>query len=191
MRSSNGLRLGLVVAALVLVLDQATKWWVAILVLDQPSKWWVINDLRVINEEMTPLRVIPVTPFFNLVVMVWNEGISFGLFDGDSAVNAWILTLVALAIVAALVVWLRRIQGAWLASAIGLVIGGALGNVVDRLRFGAVADFLDFHVAGYHWFTFNVADSGITVGVTMLVLDSLFMRAEKPKSKGGREVTER
>lgn len=171
MRSSNGLRLGLVVAIVVIVFDQATKWWIMAMV-------------------MQPPRIIPVTPFFNLV-MGWNRGISFGLFDGDSAVNVWILPLVALAIVAALVAWLRRVQGVWLASAIGLVIGGALGNVVDRLRFGAVADFLDFHVAGYHWPAFNVADSGITVGVTMLVLDSLFLGGEKPKNKGGAEVKER
>ncbi len=170
MRMSGGLRLGLIVAALVIVFDQATKWWI-------------------VDVVMQPPRIIPVTPFFNLV-MGWNRGISFGLFDGDSAINVWILPLVALAIVAALVVWLRRVQGVWLASAIGLVIGGALGNVVDRLRFGAVADFLDFHVAGYHWPAFNVADSGITVGVTMLVLDSLFMGAEKPKNKGGTEVKE-
>ena len=171
MRTSNGLRLGLGVAILVIVFDQATKWWI-------------------VEAVMQPPTIIPVTPFFNLV-MGWNRGISFGLFDGDSVINVWILPLVALAIVAALVVWLRRVQGAWLASAIGLVIGGALGNVVDRLRFGAVADFLDFHVAGYHWPAFNVADSGITVGVTMLVLDSLFMGAEKPKNKGGTEVKDR
>ncbi len=171
MRSSNGLRLGLVVAIVVIVFDQATKWWIMAMV-------------------MQPPRIIPVTPFFNLVT-VWNRGISFGLFDGDSAVNVWILPLVALAIVVALVAWLRRVQGVWLASAIGLVIGGALGNVVDRLRFGAVADFLDFHVAGHHWPAFNVADSGITVGVTMLVLDSLFLGGEKPKNKGGAEVKER
>lgn len=170
MRNSNGLPLGLVVAALLIVLDQATKWWIMAVV-------------------MQPPRIIPVTPFFNLV-MGWNRGISFGLFDGDSALNVWILPLVALAIVAALVVWLRRVQGAWLASAIGLVIGGAIGNVVDRLRFGAVADFLDFHVAGYHWPAFNAADSGITVGVAMLVLDSLFMGAEKPKNKGGTDAKE-
>ncbi len=170
MRTSGGLRLGLAAAALVILCDQATKWWIVEVVMQPPT-------------------IIPVTPFFNLV-MGWNRGISFGLFDGDSAINVWILPLVALAIVAALVVWLRRVQGAWLASAIGLVIGGALGNVVDRLRFGAVADFLDFHVAGYHWPAFNVADSGITVGVTMLVLDSLFMGAEKPKNKGGTEVKE-
>ena len=170
MRTSGGLRLGLGVAILVIVFDQATKWWI-------------------IEVVMQPPRIIELTPFFNLV-MGWNRGISFGLFDGDSAINVWILPLVALAIVAALVVWLRRVQGAWLASAIGLVIGGALGNVVDRLRFGAVADFLDFHVAGYHWPAFNVADSGITVGVAMLVLDSLFMGAEKPKNKGGTEVKE-
>ncbi len=170
MKSSSGPRLGLVVAILVILFDQATKWWIMAVV-------------------MQPPRIIPVTPFFN-IVMGWNRGISFGLFAGDSAINVWILSLVALAIVAALVVWLCRVQGAWLASAIGLVIGGALGNVVDRLRFGAVADFLDFYVVGYHWPAFNLADSGITVGVAMLVLDSLFMHEEKPKNKGGTEAKE-
>ncbi len=174
MRSSNGLRLGLIVAALVILFDQATKWWIVAVVMQVP-------------------RIIPLTPFFNLV-MGWNRGVSFGLFDGDSAINVWILPLVALAIVVALVVWLRRVQGVWLAFAIGLVIGGALGNVVDRLRFGAVADFLDFHVAGYHWPAFNLADTGITVGVAMLVLDSLFMSAKKPKNtrwrRGERGVNE-
>ncbi len=170
MRTSGGLRLGLIVAALVILFDQATKWWI-------------------VDVVMQPPEIIPLTPFFNLV-MGWNRGVSFGLFDGDSAINVWILPLVALAIVVALVVWLRRVQGVWPAFAIGLVIGGALGNVVDRLRFGAVADFLDFHVAGYHWPAFNLADTGITVGVAMLVLDSLFMSAKKPKNIGGGEVNE-
>jgi signal peptidase II len=74
---------------------------------------------------------------------------------------------------------------AWGVLGIGLIIGGAVGNVIDRLRFGAVADFLDLHAFGYHWPAFNVADTGITVGAAVLVLDSLFAGAERPKDGGG------
>ena len=154
--------LGLALAMLLLALDQATKWWI----------------LEVV---MRPPRVIPVTGFFNLV-LGWNRGISFGLLD--AGLSAWMLPAVALVVVAALAVWLGRTRSPLTGAAIGMVIGGALGNVVDRLRFdGAVADFLDLHVAGYHWPAFNVADSGITVGAAILILESLFVGAESHKNK--------
>lgn len=152
------IRLGLIVAAGVLVLDQITK--------------WLILDLV-----MQPPRVIEVTPFFNLV-MVWNRGVSFGMFAGEADVVRWVLIAVALAITALMLVWLRRADRRFVATALGLVIGGAIGNVVDRLRFGAVADFLDLHLLGYHWPAFNVADAGITIGVALLVVDSLFGRRD-------------
>ena len=151
-------------------------------ILDQASKWWILEHV------MRPPRVIELTGFFNLV-MGWNRGVSFGLFNTASPYNAWGLSAIALVIVAALTVWLKRTRGPFLAAAIGLVIGGALGNVVDRLRFGAVFDFLDLHAAGYHWPAFNVADSAITVGAVMLVVDSLFMHSENHKLEGD-EMTE-
>ncbi|MEX2450496.1 MAG: signal peptidase II [Rhodospirillales bacterium] len=156
---------GLGVAAVVLALDQLSKWWI-------------------VAEVMQPPRVIPVTPFFNLV-LGWNRGISFGLFHGDSAFNVWGLPALALAIVAVLLVWLWRSGGVLVPLAIGLIVGGALGNVIDRIRHGAVADFLDFHVAGYHWPAFNVADTGITVGAVLLIFDSLFGGRERPNNTGG------
>ncbi|MEO5338365.1 MAG: signal peptidase II [Magnetospirillum sp. WYHS-4] len=152
---------GLVPAAVVMVLDQITK-------------------LVMVGAVMQPSRVIEVTPFFNLV-MTWNRGVSFGMFNTGSPWNAWVLTAVALVICAALVAWLRKAEGRWVPLALGLVIGGALGNVIDRLHWGAVADFLDFHAFGYHWPAFNLADSAITVGAAALVLDSLFAGPEKPK----------
>ena len=155
------LRRGLVPAALVLVVDQITK-------------------LIMVEMVMDPPRTIPVTPFFNLV-MTWNRGVSFGLFNNGSDLNAWLLPLVALVIVGALLVWLKKAEGLWVSVAIGLIVGGAIGNVIDRLHWGAVADFLDFHAYGYHWPAFNVADSAITVGAIALVLDSLFAGREKPK----------
>lgn len=142
---------------------------IAVLVIaaDQLSKWWIIWKV------MMPPRVIEITPFFNLV-MVWNPGVSFGFFNTDSRTNALMLSALALVIVAILSIWLYRSERRLIGSAIGLIIGGALGNVIDRLRYGAVADFLDFHVAGYHWPAFNLADSMITIGAAMIVLDAVF-----------------
>jgi signal peptidase II len=153
------LRLGLLIALPVVVLDQISKWWI-------------------LTEVMDPPKTIAVTGFFNLV-LVWNRGISFGLFDSDSAWGPILLTALALAIAAGLVVWLRRAESRLAAAAIGLVLGGAIGNVIDRVRFGAVVDFLDFHAAGYHWPAFNVADSAISVGVGLLLYDGLFESRRK------------
>ncbi|MCR4378141.1 MAG: signal peptidase II [Rhodospirillales bacterium] len=144
-----------------------------ILILDQISKW-VVLDL--FGE--TP-RMIEVLPFFNLV-LVRNQGISFGMFGGSSAWGAWILTGLALVISAFLFFWLKKAETRLAALSLAAIIGGALGNVIDRVRFGAVVDFLDFHVLGYHWPAFNVADCAITVGAATLILESLFSGGEKP-----------
>ncbi|MGH6912339.1 MAG: signal peptidase II, partial [Geminicoccales bacterium] len=135
--------LGWTVALLVVGLDQLTK-WAALYLLDLPS------------------RPIEVTSFFNLV-MVWNRGVSFGMFSTGGPLAPWLLSGLALAVVIGLAIWLRRTEHWLIAVGLGLVIGGALGNVVDRLRYGAVVDFLDFHVAGWHWPAFNIADAGICV----------------------------
>jgi signal peptidase II len=146
------LRLGLAVAAAVVVLDQLTKW--AILT-------WLD-------------RAIALTPFFNLVV-VWNRGVSFGMFDSDGALAPWLLSGLALAVVLALLVWLRRVEDPLPGVGLGLIIGGAVGNVIDRVRFGAVIDFLDVHALGWHWPAFNVADSAICIGAALLLVDGLLM----------------
>jgi len=138
----------------------------AVVALDQLTKWWILDIV------MRPPRLIEVTAFFNLV-LVWNRGISFGLFNSGSPWNAVILTAVAIVIVVALLIWLRRVESALLAAAIGLIVGGAIGNVIDRVRFGAVCDFLDVHAFGYHWPAFNVADSAISVGAVVLLYDAL------------------
>ena len=148
-------------AALVLLLDQITKWLILAVV-------------------MQPPRQIEVLPFFNLV-LTFNRGVSFGLFDGSSPWQPWLLSGLALAIVTGLVIWLRR-QDRWLpAVAIGLIVGGAIGNVIDRVRIGAVVDFLDVHAFGWHWPAFNIADSGVTIGVVLLLLDGLFWSDERGK----------
>lgn len=143
-----------------------------VIVLDQLSKWWIVTSV------MAPPRVIPLTSFFNLV-LVHNRGVSFGLFGGAPDWLPWALAALAVLISAALAIWLRRAESRLLAAALGLVIGGALGNVVDRVRYGGVVDFLDFHIADYHWPAFNVADSAITVGVGLLLLDALKSPADR------------
>lgn len=148
------LRFGLIVAAAVLVADQISKW-------------------VILEKVMQPPRVIEVTSFFNLR-MAWNTGVSFGMFGDGGDVGRWVLTVFPLAITAFLLNWLRQAERRILALALGLVIGGAIGNVIDRVRFGAVADFLDFHLFGWHFWTFNVADSAISIGVALLLYDSVF-----------------
>ena len=109
--------------------------------------------------------------------MVWNRGVSFGMFQSGES-GRWLLSAVAVAIVVGLLIWLRRVDVWWLGAGLGAVIGGAIGNVVDRLWYdeGAVADFFDFHVAGWHWPAFNVADAAIVVGVGLILLDGLLAR---------------
>jgi signal peptidase II len=132
---------------------------------DQASKWALIAMIR-------PEETIHVTSFFNFV-MWWNKGVSFGLFPAGSEGGMWLLIGVAGTIMTVLLLWLRRVQSRGLAVVIGLIIGGAFGNVVDRLRFGAVADFFDFHLGIHHFAAFNIADSAICIGVFILCLDSL------------------
>jgi signal peptidase II len=104
--------------------------------------------------------------------MVWNRGVSFGLFQADDA-GRWILAAFSLAVAIALALWARKADRPVLAAALGLVIGGAIGNLIDRVRFGAVADFIDVSGLGFFPWVFNIADSTITVGVLLLILDSL------------------
>lgn len=151
------------------------------LVLDQVSKWWVLSEaLPCLAGETGPRCLaqspsIEVLPFFNLT-MAWNRGVSFGMFAHEADFMPFVLAGLSLAISAALLAWLRGTDRLGTALCLGAVIGGAVGNTIDRFRFGAVADFLDFHAWGWHWYTFNVADSCIVVGVMLLVVEGLFGR---------------
>lgn len=121
---------------------------------------------------------VRITGFFNLV-QVWNPGVSFGMLSRLGApLERWLLVAVAVVLVAGLWIWLARSGRCYLGLAIGLVAGGAFGNALDRVTRGAVADFFDFHWAAWHWPAFNLADSAITVGVALLLIDTLFRRPE-------------
>jgi len=127
-------------------------------------------------------RSVEVSPWLNLVLS-HNPGITFGLFRDNAGMGAVLFSGLALAIVGVLLFWLRQIRYWWAAVAIGAVIGGAIGNMIDRVRLGAVVDFIDFTLPAWdwHWYTFNLADAAICCGVTVLLLDGLLTRPESPK----------
>ena len=145
---------------------------VPVILFDQITKWWILASI------MQPPRTIPLTAFFNLV-LAWNNGISFGLFNNNSDSNALILSILAIFIIICLHFWLNKAETKKIAIGLGLIIGGAIGNVIDRLVHGAVVDFLDFYFNTYHWPAFNVADSCITIGAIILIFDSLFSINQK------------
>ena len=142
--------------------------------LDQLTKWVILSMV------MTPPRRIEMTDFFN-VVLVANRGVSFGLLSSDSPWGQPLLIGLALALSVMLVFWLRGADNRLLAGSIGLILGGAIGNAIDRLNHGAVIDFLDFHLAGFHWPAFNLADSAIVIGVAVIIFEGLFARGKKNK----------
>jgi lipoprotein signal peptidase len=161
------LRIGLTLAAIILVADQA-------------SKWFMLEVLRL--PEVGHIPLLALGPFGFDLTMVWNRGVTFGLLAGDSPWSQAALGAVALLIAGFLLRWMTRAENRATALALGAVVGGAVGNVIDRVRFGAVADFLDAHAWGWHWYVFNVADAAIVLGVLTLVADALFRPS--PKAKG-------
>jgi signal peptidase II len=157
---------GLAAAALALLLDQGSK----------------IGLLYAVGLKANPYHQIAVLPFLNLV-MAWNPGISGGLFAARGPAGTAMLVVFSVVAVAGLGWWLWNARRIALAIGLGLVIGGALGNLIDRLVYGEVADFFSFHAGNYHWYVFNVADCAITVGVSALLYDTL-LRPE-PAAKNG------
>ena len=122
--------------------------------------------------DLPMLRQVHVLPFFDLT-MVWNQGVTFGLFQQGGAWGPWLLAGIALVVVVLLIVWMHRAERRLIACALGAIAGGAVGNVLDRIRFGAVEDFFHLHAGGYSWYMFNVADSAVVCGVAVLILEGL------------------
>jgi lipoprotein signal peptidase len=154
-------RLGLIAAAIAAAIDQA-------------SKAWALDALWPPYSEG-----IALLPVLNLR-LGFNTGVTFGMFAQSAAEAVWLLVAIKPAVVAWLLLWLRRAASRVEATAMGLIIGGALGNILDRMRIGAVTDFVDAHHGGWHWLTFNLADVAIVCGVTLLVL--LSFRATAPQA---------
>jgi signal peptidase II len=140
---------------------------ILVAIADQLSKWWLLEAV------MRPPHVEEVTPFLNLV-LVHNKGVTFGLLNTiDRQSMPYILAAIAVAILFLLGRWLLRTQSLPVAMGLGFVMGGAVSNLIDRMRYGAVIDFLDFYYQDYHWYAFNIADAAIVTGVGLLLLDSL------------------
>jgi signal peptidase II len=150
------------------------------LILDQASKLLLLYGAGFIDR---PGERIDILPFFNLV-MVWNPGVSYGLFPARGPTGTSILVVFSLAAVGALGYWLWRAERKVLAAGLGLVIGGAMGNLVDRLLYGSVADFFHFYVGRFNWYVFNVADCAITLGVIALLYDALLRPQAAGDAKG-------
>lgn len=144
---------GVIFAIIVTLLDQWTK-------------------LAMLDVSRKLAHPVEVTSFFNLYT-VWNPGVSFGMFN-NLAYAPWIFSGIAIVVVIILLIWMKQAENQLVAYGLALVIGGAIGNTIDRIRFGAVIDFLDFHLAGYHWPAFNIADTAIFLGVVALLWDSIF-----------------
>ena len=143
-----------------------------VVVLDQLSKWIVLENIRF-------GETIYVAPFWNWV-LTWNPGAAFSFLADQAGWQRWFFTVLALAVSGWIAFELRKHPGQKLLSlALTLVMGGALGNVIDRVRFGAVVDFVQWHAAGFYWPAFNVADSAITVGAVLLVFEQLTTAGKK------------
>ena len=156
--------IALMLAALVIVIDRLTEQAVALYLQDSEG-------------------FIEITPFFNLV-WTGNDGISFGMLQG-LAYGKWLLSILAFIITGFFFIWLLRTKSLWVACALGLIIGGALGNTFERLYYGYVIDILDFHFAGYHWPAFNLTDSVIFIGVSLLIYYEL-KSPEHSNNKGNK-----
>lgn len=138
-----------------------------VLLADQIGKAFVLSHFAKSPEH------VEIAPFFNFV-LAWNKGVSFSMLHSDHPAMPWVLVTVALLICAVVTHWLITEKNPATQVCFGLILGGALGNVVDRIRFGAVVDFLDFHIGAYHWPAFNIADSAICVGAGVILVWNLF-----------------
>lgn len=158
------------------------SWWLGfatlIVALDQATKYWITQVLRY-------GETVVLTPFFNLV-LVHNPGAAFSFLSDQSGWQRWFFIVLAIVVSGWLVMMIRRhARELWLPLAASMILGGAIGNVIDRILFGAVIDFIQWHVADYYWPAFNVADSAITVGVVLLLWDQFRAR---PADSGAKAV---
>jgi signal peptidase II len=156
-------RFGLMIATAALVADQATKF--------------------IVLKTAHAGGLIRITSFFDIAVVL-NRGVSYGLFPQDGDAGRWMLTAVKLFAALLFILWLARVRSRLVAASLGLLVGGALGNAIDRTVYGAVVDFVSLHVAGWNWYVFNLADTAVVAGVVGLLYDAVFGSATKSPPSG-------
>lgn len=170
---------GLLLALIIIIADQVSKWWmVSKVLLGTKSPIIDFVSFLTLPAKQMEYAVVKVTSFLNFV-MVWNPGVSFGLLQTNKQFVVYALSAMAVLVSIGFIVWLWRDARPIRAVTVGLIVGGALGNVWDRLRFGAVVDFIDLHVAGFHWPAFNIADSAITIGIFIVLYEIFFLSPTK------------
>lgn len=152
------------IGLMILLADQLVKMWMLGSAFPQACPGFVS-----IPDPMSSCSIPALGPLH--LTMVWNQGVSFGLFRGEAEWVRWALAAFSLGVAVFLAVWARRIERPLLGAAVGLVMGGAIGNLIDRVRFASVADFIDLTALQFPW-VFNIADSAITIGVILLLIDS-------------------
>ncbi|WP_372426410.1 signal peptidase II [Salinarimonas chemoclinalis] len=155
----------------------------AIFLADQATKLFFlfVHDLRV----HAPLEIAP----FAELIVVWNRGISYGLLQQETELGRWLLVAGSLGAAAGLGIWMLRTGARALAASLALVVGGALGNVVDRIAYGAVFDFVHLHLGAFSWYVFNVADAAIVAGVVGLLYDSFVLEPRRARRAPARRGT--
>jgi signal peptidase II len=175
---------GVLVAAVVAVADQVTKLLILLMFgVAGPGRTTMacILDLLTVNAaDVHVFRRVPVAPVLDLV-LTWNTGISYGLFPQVGPVGQWALLAVKAVAVVLLWIWLSHASSRLTALALGLIIGGAVGNAVDRVLHGAVVDFVLFHLVSHEWYVFNLADSAIVAGVMGLLYESTFTKVPQKR----------
>ena len=173
MRPGTSTRLGVILGLLVLGADQGSKYW--ILNFAWPNIGQMLGAGPVNVHDLPSVPEIELLPVLNLA-FVGNPGVTFGLLNGLGPWSHYVLAVIAILVVGVLCVWLRRAENALVAVSIGAIAGGALGNVIDRLRYGWVVDFIKAHVGQWSWYVFNIADAAIVCGVAVLILESQIKR---------------
>lgn len=157
-------RLAVIIAVVIFVIDQATK-----------LTFLYLYDLRI----HAPLVLAP----FAELIVVWNRGISYGLFQQETEFGRWMLVVVSIGASIGLGIWMMRTPARLLAASLALIVGGALGNAVDRIAYGAVFDFVHLHFGSFSWYVFNVADAAIVAGVVGLLYDSLVLEPRRTRAE--------
>ena len=172
----------------VIGLDQASKWFVMESMLRVKSEnpdfwtWFTTRDMvEYFSDQQEQYKQVVFNDWLNFT-MVWNRGISFGMFGAGAGKTPLLFIALSMLISLGLMIWLVLARTKMLFFALPLIIGGAIGNVIDRVRFGAVADFIDMHLGDRHWPAYNIADACVVIGAIFLILDTIF---DKSGSKKG------
>lgn len=152
-------------------------WSLFILIADQLTKLWILFGLNMREGDR-----IEVTSFFDLL-MIWNRGISYGLFQQSNDIGRWILVVIGLIACVVVWIWANRSQSRWLIVGASLIIGGGVGNTIDRIAYGAVADFVSLHAFGFYWYVFNIADVAIVAGFLLLMYEMLWAQPARDQGE--------